>query len=75
MNKQIEELLQKEISRREFLSLVGVGVLSVLGVSSLIKNISSTFGSKLSSSNSDLPMYGGEVYGGSKPSSSPLKIQ
>ena len=75
MNKQIEELLQKEISRKEFISLIGVGILSILGVSSLLKNLTGSFGSKLASSNSNVPMYGGDVYGGTKPSDNPLKNQ
>ena len=38
MNLPINELLQKEMSRKDFLRLVGVGLLTIGGVNALLKN-------------------------------------
>lgn len=37
MNKNIEALTQKEMTRKEFLMTVGFGILSIAGLSSLVK--------------------------------------
>lgn len=37
MNKQLESLMQKEMTRKEFLAAVGFGIASILGFSSVIK--------------------------------------
>ncbi len=59
MQKHIENLLQKEMSRKEFLSTVGFGVASVFGFSSVIK--------MLSGKNQPVQAgYGSSAYGGSK---------
>ncbi len=39
MNIKIVDILQKEVSRTEFLGLVGAGILSVVGVTALLKNL------------------------------------
>ncbi len=41
MNKLVDELLYKEMSRKEFLSTIGIGVVSILGFSGLVKMLSS----------------------------------
>lgn len=43
MHIQVEEILQKEMTRLEFLGLIGAGILSVIGVSALIKNVGQSF--------------------------------
>lgn len=40
---QVEEMLQKEMTRLEFLGLIGTGILSIIGVSALIKTFSQGF--------------------------------
>ncbi|HVS78690.1 MAG TPA: hypothetical protein VHD84_00140 [Candidatus Saccharimonadales bacterium] len=37
MQTDLHELLRKEVSRQEFLRTVGIGVVSLLGLSSLLK--------------------------------------
>lgn len=37
MNKQLDVLMQKEMTRKEFLTTMGFGVASVLGFSGIIK--------------------------------------
>jgi hypothetical protein len=37
MDKPIQTLMQKEMTRKEFLATVGLGVASILGFSSLLK--------------------------------------
>jgi hypothetical protein len=37
MNKQVNQLLQKEMTRQEFLTTIGFGVASLLGLSSILK--------------------------------------
>jgi hypothetical protein len=37
MDKPLQSLMQKEMTRKEFLATIGLGVASVLGFSSLLK--------------------------------------
>jgi hypothetical protein len=37
MNKQIHSLMQKEMTRKEFLATVGFGVASIFGFASVLK--------------------------------------
>lgn len=60
-SKLLENVMQKELSRREFLSYIGAGILAVIGVTGLLKSLGlhtpqpkSTMG------------YGGGAYGGQK---------
>lgn len=62
MNIKIEELLKKEVSRKEFLGLIGAGILSMVGISGLLKNLNIDLNKKTS----NLPDYGDDVYGGVK---------
>ncbi|MBI1857090.1 hypothetical protein HY003_02725 [Candidatus Saccharibacteria bacterium] len=41
MHKQISNLFNKEMSRKEFLATTGLGLASILGFSSVIKLLSS----------------------------------
>jgi hypothetical protein len=61
MNDKIQDLLAKEISRKDFLGLIGAGILSVVGVSTLLKNIG---GIKTSSVQTKELGYGQSTYGG-----------
>ena len=38
MNKQISELVQREVTRKEFLTITGFGILSVMGIGSIMNS-------------------------------------
>ena len=63
MHKIINNLLVKEVSRKEFLTLLSAGALSILGVSAMLKGIDQTFGGNKATSRLN---YGDEPYGGSQ---------
>lgn len=63
MHKVVNTILEKEVSRKEFLSLVGAGILSIVGLTSLLKNLENSFGAR-NVSNKTIN-YGDDVYGGS----------
>lgn len=67
MNLQDESkaLLQKEMNRKDFLKLVGVGVVALTGVSSLLKTLSTLGGDSAPSRSLG---YGSSPYGGDKKS-------
>ena len=69
MNKNLQSLLEKEVSRKEFLGLIGASILAVAGVSSLLKNLGLEKLVKNQSTSSPSVGYGGDVYGGNKPTS------
>lgn len=69
INIKIEDILNKEMSRTEFLGLIGAGILSMVGVTALLKNASEIFG-KSSPQKSGMLQYGSDVYGGTKPKDS-----
>jgi hypothetical protein len=60
MNKQLSALMQKEVTRKEFLAMLGLGVATLLGFGSIIRLLS---GNKHDSS---VAGYGTSVYGGHK---------
>jgi hypothetical protein len=60
--KALEPLLQKEVSRKEFLTLAGFGVASVFGLGSLIKLLTGHSASSHFKRVAD--GYGGSDYGG-----------
>ncbi len=69
--KQIDTLLKQEMSRKEFLAAIGMGIAAIMGFSHLIrlltgKDIQSPLqGSTLRSNGG----YGASVYGGSRKTS------
>lgn len=63
MNIKINDILQKEVSRTEFLGLVGAGLLSAVGVTALLKNLGDVFGK--TPQKSGVLNYGNDNYGGS----------
>lgn len=64
MDIKIDDILNREVSRKEFLAIAATAIISAIGVSSMIKNISGTFSKK--GANSSSLNYGGDVYGGTK---------
>lgn len=63
MKEQIGELVQKEMTRKEFLTTVGFGVVSIMGFSSLLKLLT---GKSHSLKRNLSDGYGSSAYGGSK---------
>jgi len=65
MNKPVTTLMQKEMSRKEFLATLGFGLASIMGFSTIIrfltgKSIDHHLGQKASNG------YGSTAYGGGK---------
>jgi hypothetical protein len=67
MAKPIDTLLQKEMSRKEFLATLGFGLASIMGFSTLIHLFTGkSFNSHLDQQNQVSHGYGSSVYGGNK---------
>jgi hypothetical protein len=63
MNKSLAALMQKEVTRKEFLATLGLGIATILGFGSLIRFLSGNHPGTASS----IPTgYGSSVYGGHK---------
>jgi hypothetical protein len=62
MQKPLDTLLQREMTRKEFIAAIGFGVASVMGVGSIIKFVKPSFGSSLSQPTSSQG-YGTSAYG------------
>ena len=63
--KPLAHLMEKEMSRKEFLATLGLGVVSVLGFSSMLKFLFGKGAEQGHGSNAGLG-YGASVYGGNK---------
>lgn len=61
MQKQLNSIMQKEMTRKEFLATVGFGVATLFGASTLIKLLTGKQVGQQSSMS-----YGSNVYGGKK---------
>jgi len=59
---QLNELMDKEMSRKEFLATVGFGIASIMGLSTILKFLT---GKKTQQQASGYG-YGGGAYGGQK---------
>jgi hypothetical protein len=59
MNKQLSALMQKEVTRKEFLMALGLGIATVMGFGSLIRMLSGKQHQTPAASG-----YGTSVYGG-----------
>ena len=64
MNQQVNTLMRREVSRREFLGMSGLAVASLFGFGTLIKLLTG----KPSHSHSLTTGYGSSAYGGGRPS-------
>jgi len=64
MNKHVETLLNKEMTRKEFLGTLGLGLASILGFSSIIHFL--TGKSSQQHGRTASAGYGTSVYGGNK---------
>jgi hypothetical protein len=65
MNAHLSSLMEKEVSRREFLGMSGLAVASIFGFGSVVKLLT---GKSLSGQHSSaLNGYGSSAYGGDTP--------
>ncbi len=64
MKKVLENLLTKDMNRKEFLGLIGAGALSVVGITALAKNLEGLLGSATTSVKKAQLDYGDNTYGG-----------
>lgn len=64
LQSDVQTLLQKKMDRREFIKHVGIGFAALIGVSAVLRTMSSMGGNKQQVG------YGSSVYGGSKDSTS-----
>lgn len=65
VQKNLQQLFEKEMDRRQFLAHVGAGALIIMGVSGLIKNLLH-FGGSSAPRQSIASGYGSSAYGGAK---------
>lgn len=63
MNKHLSNLMDKEVSRKEFLTMSGLAVGSIFGFGTVIKLLS---GKSLAGHHVSASGYGSSAYGGSK---------
>lgn len=63
MSKPLEDLLQKEMDRKEFLTTVGFGVASLLGFSTVLQLLGKSNSGFLGSAPAEAG-YGSSAYGG-----------
>lgn len=61
MNTQVNEIMQKEMSRKEFLATFGFGVASLFGLGTLLRLMGHGQNQQVSSMG-----YGSSTYGGKK---------
>jgi hypothetical protein len=67
MTKPINAVLQKEMSRKEFLATLGLGVASVMGLSTIVRVLTGkSISGQLGHHQSQAIGYGGGTYGGTK---------
>lgn len=61
--KQLEDVMNKEVTRKEFLATLGFGVASLLGFSGIVKFL---FGKGHNGAQKQAMGYGGGAYGGQR---------
>jgi hypothetical protein len=61
---RLETLLQKKMSRREFLTHIGLGLLAAVGIGGMIKHLLN--GNDHAVTKPNIGSYGTSAYGGSK---------
>lgn len=63
IKKNIAQLLETEVERKDFLKLVGLGALATVGVSQVLKTLTQQTGQRQAPIQNALE-YGGSAYGG-----------
>lgn len=64
IKQNIAKLLDTEMERKDFLKLVGLGVIAATGVTQILKTLTQTQSAKHSSSGPVSLSYGATTYGG-----------
>lgn len=64
MNKDLSNLLQKQMDRRDFLKHVGIGFVAITGITTLVKTLNSVS----TPTKGQTASYGASTYGGNRPS-------
>jgi len=65
MSRPIDDLMQREMTRREFLAALGFGVASIMGFSTIIRLLTGHSASSFLHSNNHRSLgYGSSPYGG-----------
>lgn len=64
MNKQLNEILQKRMDRKDFLKHVGMGVAIITGTAGIVKLLGSDKSASVSRTAQVSAGYGASVYGG-----------
>ena len=62
-NNHLQNILQKQVSRKEFLSIIGLAMLSIVGMSHILKLLT---GKSLETHSALQTGYGNTPYGGNK---------
>lgn len=65
MNRNVQQVMQKEMSRKEFLTTFGFGVASLFGLGTLLRLMGHHPVSQQHANNSSMG-YGSSVYGGKR---------
>jgi hypothetical protein len=64
MKRTLPQLLSKKMTRREFLGIVGLALITVLGINSMLKNVAGlTTGRKIKSRALTKRVFGSGAYG------------
>jgi hypothetical protein len=63
MNTHLSNLMDKEVSRKEFLAMLGLAAASIFGMGTLLKLLT---GKSLESHGAALDGYGASAYGGKR---------
>ncbi len=66
VKERIEEILQKPMSRQQFLRNVGLLLLTAVGITSIINTFDGKHGGKVSSTSGNSQAYGAAAYAGGK---------
>lgn len=74
MNKQVDQLLQQRMDRKNFLKHVALGVAMMSGAASIIKTFQPQAGGTQAGQSRNAMAYGGGVYGGVKTSVPSAKL-
>lgn len=61
IQKSVNQLMEKEMDRRDFLKHVGIGFIALTGVAAIVKTLNTMGGTK------ETVGYGGGSYGGGAP--------